>query len=95
MTHDTLKANDAKSGKTPIYIDGTKYHPEGDSITGAQLRQIPSPPVSPDRDLWLETRDGLDQLIEDGQVVKLENNLRFFSVPRVINPGQGPAKTGA
>ena len=94
MTHDASNGN-AKHGKTPIYIDGAKYHPEGESVTGAQLRQMPSPPISADRDLWLETRDGLDQLIEDGQVVTLENNQRFFSVPRVINPGQGAPKTGA
>ena len=49
---------------------------------------VPSPPVSTDRDLWLDIVDELDKLIEDDEVVVLENNMRFFSVPRVINPGQ-------
>lgn len=89
MSQDTMKAKDSTSGKTPIYIDGTKYHPEGDKLTGAQLRLVPSPPVSSDRDLWLDIVDELDKLIEDGEVVELENNMRFFTVPRVINPGQG------
>ncbi|NYI43797.1 hypothetical protein BJ993_000877 [Nocardioides aromaticivorans] len=94
MSQDTKKAKDSTSGKTPIYIDGTKYHPEGDKLTGAQLRLVPSPPVSSDRDLWLDIVDELDKLIEDGEVVELENNMRFFTVPRVINPGQGTNPSG-
>lgn len=85
---ETQKTKDPKLGKTPIYIDGTKYHPDGDKLTGAQLRLVPSPPVSTDRDLWLDIVDELDKLIEDDEVVVLENNMRFFTVPRVINPGQ-------
>ena len=85
---DTQKTKDPKSGKVPIYIDGTKYHPEGDKLTGAQLRLVPSPPVGSDRDLWLDSVDELDKLIEDDELVELEPNMRFFTVPRVINPGQ-------
>ncbi len=88
MSQDTMRAKGSTSGKTPIYIDGTKYHPEGDKLTGAQLRLVPSPPVASDRDLWLDVVDELDKLIEDDEVVELENNMRFFTVPRVINPGQ-------
>lgn len=88
MTQDTLNAKGPKPGKTPIYIDGAKYHPEGGKLTGAQLRQVSSPAVSADRDLWLDVVDELDKLIEDDEVVVLENNMRFFTVPRVINPGQ-------
>lgn len=87
---DTQNARDLKPGKTPIYIDGTKYHPEGDKLTGTQLRAVPSPPVSSDRDLWLDVVDELDQLIEDNEVIALQPNMRFFTVPRVINPGQTP-----
>jgi hypothetical protein len=82
------QTNDPKPGKLPIYVDGTKYHAEEDKLTGAQLRRVPSPPVSTDRDLWLDVVDELDKLIEDDEVVELENNMRFFTVPRVINPGQ-------
>jgi hypothetical protein len=85
---ETQKTKDPKPGKIPIYIDGTKYHPEGDKLTGAQVRLVPTPPVSTDRDLWLDIVDELDKLIEDDEVVVLKNNMRFFTVPRVINPGQ-------
>ena len=88
MSTEIESVKSPHSGKTPIYIDGTKYHPEGDKPTGAQLRLVPSPPVSTDRDLWLDIVDELDRLIEDHEVVVLENNMRFFTVPRVINPGQ-------
>lgn len=85
---EAQKTKDPKPGKVPIYIDGTKYHPEGGKLTGAQLRLVPSPPVGTDRDLWLDIVDELDKLIEDDEVVELESNMRFFTVPRVINPGQ-------
>ena len=88
MSLETQKTKDPKPGKVPIYIDGTKYHPEGDKLSGTQLRAVPEPPVSEDRDLWLDIVDELDQLIEDGQIVDLVPNMRFFTVPRVINPGQ-------
>lgn len=91
-TMETQKRQGLNRGKVPIYIDGTKYHPEVDKLTGAQLRLVPSPPVSTDRDLWLDIVDELDQLIADEQVVKLEPNMRFFTVPRVINPGQNPTQ---
>ena len=31
MTEGTLMVKDPKPGKTPIYIDGRKYHPERDA----------------------------------------------------------------
>lgn len=88
MALETQKSKDPKPGKVPIYIDGTKYHPEADKLTGTQLRTVPAPPVSEDRDLWLDIVDELDELIENDQIVKLVPNMRFFTVPRIINPGQ-------
>jgi hypothetical protein len=88
MSLETQKTQDPKPGKVPIYIDGTKYHPEGGKLSGTQIRTVPAPSVSDDRDLWLDVVDGLDELIEDDQIVELVPNMRFFTVPRVINPGQ-------
>jgi len=81
-------SKDPKPKKVPIFIDGTKYHPEADKLTGTQLRAVPTPPVAADRDLWLDIVDELDQLVEDDEVIDLVPNMRFFTVPRVINPGQ-------
>lgn len=79
---------DPKPGKVPILIDGHKYVAPSHEMTGAQLRALASPPIGADRDLWLDAAGDLDELIADDRVVQLEPHTRFFTVPRVINPGR-------
>ncbi|MHB1582401.1 MAG: multiubiquitin domain-containing protein [Acidimicrobiales bacterium] len=74
-----------------IIIDERPYKAPSDDMTGAQLRTLAVPPVGEDRDLWLEARHGEDRVIGDDEVVELEPGMRFFSTPRHINPGSGPA----
>jgi len=74
-------------GKVPILIDGEKIHAPRGSLTGAELRSLTTPPISADRDLWLDLDGDLDDLIEDDQVVELRPQMRFFTVPKIINPG--------
>jgi len=74
-------------GKIPILIDGTQYIAPRREMTGAQIRALPNPPVSEDRDLWLDVRGGLDKLISDNEEVHLHPEICFFTVPKVINPG--------
>lgn len=74
-------------GKVPILIDGSRYIAPQRQMTGAALRALPSPPISSDRDLWLDMDGGLDRVIGDTDQVDLEPQMRFFTVPRVINPG--------
>ena len=45
------------------------------------------PPIGENRDLWLDRDGGLDELIADEETVHLLPEMRFFTVPRVINPG--------
>jgi len=71
-----------------IHIDRREFKVPGPTITGAQLRQLPSPPIGPDFDLYEEVPGGEDKLIEDDTVVELKNGLHFFSVPKTINPGR-------
>jgi hypothetical protein len=77
----------AAPSKVPILIDGTQYIAPRREMTGAQIRTLPNPPVSEDRDLWLDVRGGLDELINDNEEVQLHPEMRFFTVPKVINPG--------
>lgn len=77
-------------GKVPILIDGQKVHPERGSLSGSELRLLVSPPVGSDRDLWLDEEGSLDTLVEDEDMVELRPQMRFFTVPRVINPGSDP-----
>ena len=38
MPTEPQKEKDPQPGKVPIYIDGRKYHPEGDKLTGNVTR---------------------------------------------------------
>lgn len=71
-----------------IHIDRAQFKVPSDSMTGAQIRLLPTPPVSGDRDLWLEAKGGQpDRLIADADIVPMENGLHFFTAPREITPG--------
>lgn len=74
-------------GKVPILIDGRKVLAPSDELTGAGIRALVSPPIGADRDLWLDREGTLDDLIGDNETVELRPEMRFFTVPRVINPG--------
>jgi hypothetical protein len=76
-----------KPGEVPILIDGAHLVAPHREMTGAQLRQLPQPPIGADRDLWLDVDGGLDRIIADTDTVDLHPQMRFFTVPRVINPG--------
>lgn len=56
-------------------------------MSGAQLRQLPSPPIGPDHDLFEVVPANPDRKIADDQVLEMKNGLRFFSAPSQINPG--------
>lgn len=70
-----------------IQIDREHFEVEQPTLTGAQLRHLPKPPIGADRDLY-EVRPGEeDLLIQEGQAVEMRNGLRFFTAPAHINPG--------
>lgn len=74
--------------KFEIQIDHEHFTVQEPVLTGTQLRNLPSPPIDPDRDLFEEIAGpGDDILIGDEQQVELRNGLHFFSAPRRINPG--------
>lgn len=80
-------------GKVPILIDGQKVHAPRGSLTGAEIRALVTPPIGVDRDLWLDVEGTLDDLVEDTEVIDLRPEMRFFTVPRIINPGGDIAAT--
>ena len=71
-----------------IQIDREHFTVHQEDMTGAQIRQVPNPPVGPDRDLFEVGPAHSDVKIEDVQVVEIRNGLRFFSAPSNINPGR-------
>ena len=75
-------------GKVPILIDGQKVLAPRGSLSGSDLRTLVNPPIGGDRDLWLDVEGDLDDLVEDTELVELRPQMRFFTVPKVINPGR-------
>lgn len=70
-----------------IFIDKRRYRAPKELMTGAELRALADPPVGPDRDLWLDVVDALDDLVGDETVIDLDRCDRFFTVPKLITPG--------
>jgi hypothetical protein len=79
--------HEKKPHEIVIHIDRNQFKVEKPTLTGEQLRQLPSPPIGADYDLFREVPGGEDKLIADQENVELENGMHFFSVQRNINPG--------
>lgn len=78
----------AKDKKVTIKIDKETFHVDKEQMTGAELRQLPNPPIGPDRDLFLiKPGPAEDERIADDQTVELKNGMHFFTAPSTINPG--------
>lgn len=74
-------------GEFTIHIDKSTFRVASTTLTGAQLRQLPTPSIGPDFDLWEDVPGGNDKLIRDGDVVQMRNGMHFFTAPSHINPG--------
>lgn len=70
-----------------IRIDRVGFTVDVSELTGAQLRQLPTPPIGPDRDLFEVVPGGSDRKIADADVIAMRDGLRFFTAPAQINPG--------
>lgn len=71
-----------------IQIDRVHYTVSKDHMTGSELRNLPTAPIGPDRDLFQVVPGGQDKKIENSEVVEIRNGLRFFTAPSQINPGR-------
>lgn len=70
-----------------IRIDRVEYEVFQRKMTGAELRALPSPDVAVDRDLWRDVPDKRDVKVQDEDIVRLKDGMRFFTAPGRINPG--------
>ena len=73
--------------KYKIRIDRNEFDVHSETLTGAELRALPTPPIGPDRDLFEVVPGGSDRKIEPTEVVEMRHGLRFFTAPAQINPG--------
>lgn len=101
-THMTSNAQENQPGPRPpghhqinIQIDRIHYRVSEDSLTGRQLRDLVTPPIPLDRDLFQVVPGGEDQKIELTMSVPLHDGMRFFTAPAHINPGRWRHTHGA
>jgi hypothetical protein len=87
MSQPTPESHEHRD-KWKIQIDRIHYVVEMKEMTGTQIRDVPSPPIGPDRDLFEVVPGGSDPKIGNDTVVKIRDGLRFFTAPAHINPGQ-------
>jgi hypothetical protein len=71
-----------------IVVDTQAVVSENESVTGAIIRRLITPPISPERDLYRDIDGAPDEKVEDDEVVTLTKGAEFYSVPRVIAPGR-------
>jgi hypothetical protein len=74
--------------KYEIQIDRVKYEVHQSELTGTQLRELPTPPIGADRDLFEVIPGQPDHKVENAEEVEITNGKRFFTAPAHINPGQ-------
>lgn len=72
-----------------IHIDNKPYKTAKLSMTGSEIRQLPEPNISEERDLFLTVPGPEDdRKIGNDEVVQLEHGMHFYSAPTNINPGR-------
>src|SRR5690242_18768048 len=87
MAKSNAEAASSQLGGTSIIIDNVPCFAPRRQLSGTDLRNLPNPPIAADRDLWQEVDGDLDRAVNPGDTVDIRPQMRFFSVPRVINPG--------
>jgi hypothetical protein len=73
-----------------IRINRQRFRIPRRALTGADLRQLSTPPIGPDQDLFQMGSPGAggDVLIVDQQTVDFDTSVEFFSTPRHILAGR-------
>lgn len=77
-----------------IQIDRIHYTVTQPEMTGAQLRDLPQPPMGDGRDLFEVIPGHPDRKIGPADEVEIRDGLRFFTAPALINPGRPIAGRG-
>lgn len=86
------KPTDHPSGHGPIviFIGEERLVAPSSEMSGADLRNLPHPPVPADRDLWLEVPGpGDDVLIRPEITYTVKRGSHYYTAPSTINPGRG------
>jgi Multiubiquitin len=84
--HETQ--HDNKQEKISIIIEKKQVFATKETMTGAELRGLATPPIAANRDLYLEVPgQAEDRLVGDAETIHLNNGMHFYSAPTKVNPG--------
>jgi hypothetical protein len=76
------------NGLITIYVNRHPFRVARRPVTGAVLKEMPTPPIGPDSDLIRIMHGGeSDLFVQPDEVVELEDGTEFFAVPRTIMAG--------
>ncbi|MDR6143347.1 hypothetical protein QE375_002901 [Microbacterium foliorum] len=62
-----------------VFLDKVAYRVRSAVISEADLRALPSPPLGPDRGIWKDIVDDVDDPLAPGELVRVADGDRFFS----------------
>lgn len=72
-----------------IYINRNSFKVTQQFLSGTEIRQLPTPAIQDDMDLWEMAIGSSDDIkIADSAVVQMRDGLQFFTAPTIINPGR-------
>lgn len=76
------------NGRITIYVNKHPFRVRDEPLTGAALKELPTPPIGPDLDLVRIMHGGeSDLFVRPDEVVELQDGSEFFAVPRTIMAG--------
>lgn len=62
-----------------IYLDKVLYEVRSAVISETDLRALPTPPVGPERGVWKDISDDIDDPLAPGELVRVTDGDRFFT----------------
>lgn len=81
------RAADTDASEITIYIDRSAFRVPRRAMTGHALRELATPTIGSDYELFHVLPGSDDLLVREEEVVELEDETQFFSAPRMIMAG--------
>lgn len=69
-----------------VFLDAHPYTVAAGAISEHQLRQLPTPPIAGDLDIWHDIPDAEDQRLARNEIIDALGGERFFSAPKHHHP---------
>jgi hypothetical protein len=74
--------NEQAGKKFFVNVEGTEYPWDSETITVAQIRQLPDPDIPTDQQLVEEFADGSEKTLSNSDVITLKPGHRYGRAPK-------------